>query len=245
MMKIHKLLTRVNRTIMTNKKNKYLVIHYTGNSTDTAYNNARYFESSDRGASAHYFVDDNEIWQVVEDKDSAWSVGKNYGSNNLFGVVTNKNSISIEMCSVNSRISEKTFENTVMLAKSLMSKYDIPKDRVYRHYDVCSKECPGWSGWLPGNDKYWKKFKKELGNSKSSSSKNEKNTSPSSNQKSFKVKIKVESLNVRKGPGTQYPISMAVYSGDVYTIVDTNGSWGKLKSGAGWININSKYASRV
>ena len=35
----------------------YIVIHYTGNSGDTALNNCKYFQGASRGASAHYFVD--------------------------------------------------------------------------------------------------------------------------------------------------------------------------------------------
>ena len=30
-----------------------------------------------------------------------------------------------------------------------------------------------------------------------------------------------------------------------YTIVETKGNWGKLKSGAGWINCSDKYCKRV
>ena len=33
---------------------KYIVMHYTGNSSDTAKANANYFHSGSRGASAHY-----------------------------------------------------------------------------------------------------------------------------------------------------------------------------------------------
>ena len=44
-----------------------------------------------------------------------------------------------------------------------MKKYGIPASRVVRHYDVCSKICPGWTGWVGDNETIWKKFKKELG----------------------------------------------------------------------------------
>lgn len=236
-MKITKMLTSVNRTKMSGKKNKYTVIHYTGNYTDKAVSNARYFEDENRGASAHYFVDDTDIYQVVEDSDAAWAVGRNYGSNNLFGTVTNKNSISIEMCSKNGVITDKTFSKTVDLCKHIMKKYGIPASHVYRHYDVCSKECPGWYGWLPPNESIWKKFKKAIGG-KVSESKDTKSGS-------FLVKVKVNDLNVRTGPGTSYKSVDKVNKGDVFTIVDTEGSWGKLKSGAGWINISSKYTTRV
>ena len=62
---------------------------------------------------------------------------------------------------------------------------------------------------------------------------------------SFKVKVIVDSLNYRAGAGTNYDVKGTVGKGQIYTIVATSGSWGKLKSGAGWINISNKYVSRV
>ena len=43
---------------------KYLIIHYVGAQSSTAANNATYFAGGDRQASAHYFVDNNEICKV-------------------------------------------------------------------------------------------------------------------------------------------------------------------------------------
>ena len=60
-----------------------------------------------------------------------------------------------------------------------------------------------------------------------------------------KYKITVDSLNVRSGPGTHYKIMTTVKEGEVYTITETSGSWGKLKSGAGWINVSEKYCKRM
>lgn len=57
------------------------------------------------------------------------------------------------------------------------------------------------------------------------------------------VKITADVLNVRKGPGTNYPVVGVVYKNQVYTIVDTEDLWGKLKSGFGWISL--KYTKRI
>lgn len=54
----------------------------------------------------------------------------------------------------------------------------------------------------------------------------------------YTVKVTATALNVRKGPGTNYGIATTVRQNEVYTIVDTNGRWGKLKSGAGWICLD-------
>ena len=160
--KLYKKLTKVNYTHMSNKKNEYIVIHYTGNATDTALANARYFETVNRGASANYFVDQTTVYQCVLDSDKAWHVGVNYGNHTLFGKCTNSNSIGIEMCSNKKKIAQDTYKNTVALTKKLMKKYNIPASRVVRHYDVCNKVCPGWSGWTIKNDKIWKQFKKDI-----------------------------------------------------------------------------------
>ena len=56
--------------------------------------------------------------------------------------------------------------------------------------------------------------------------------------KPYKVKVNTLILNIRKGPGTKYKIVGTIHDRGVYTIVEKNGNWGKLKSGAGWINLN-------
>ena len=93
---------------------KYIVLHDTGNIKDSDEGNAKYFENENRGASAHYFVDDDSITQVVEDFNAAWHVGDGKGK---FGI-TNYNSLGIEMCNVsNGLISEKTEQNAIELVK--------------------------------------------------------------------------------------------------------------------------------
>lgn len=59
----------------------------------------------------------------------------------------------------------------------------------------------------------------------------------------YKVKITSESLTYRKGPSVSFSVNGTVKKGEVYTIVETSNGWGRLKSGAGWINL--KYTKRV
>jgi len=117
---------------------KYIVIHYTGNSGDTAKNNADYFaREANLQASAHYFVDANEIWQSVKDTDTAWSVGDGGGK---YGI-TNANSISIELCDF-VKWNDFVVKNSLVLVRLLMEKYSVPIERVVRHYDASRKLCP-------------------------------------------------------------------------------------------------------
>lgn len=54
-----------------------------------------------------------------------------------------------------------------------------------------------------------------------------------------------EGLNIRKSPNTSSEIMGQIYKNQVFTIVEINGSWGRLKSGVGWISLNSKYVQRL
>lgn len=59
---------------------------------------------------------------------------------------------------------------------------------------------------------------------------------------SFLVKVKIKDLYIRAGAGKEYKHKGFIKPG-VYTIVETSGSWGKLKSGAGWIHLG--YTERL
>ena len=93
-MELKTLLTKRNYTAMNNKKNEYIVVHWVG-AKSSALNNAKYFEKAYRGASAHYFVDSNDIYQVVREKDASWHCGASYYKHLK---CRNSNSIGIEMC---------------------------------------------------------------------------------------------------------------------------------------------------
>jgi hypothetical protein len=53
----------------------------------------------------------------------------------------------------------------------------------------------------------------------------------------YKVEITADTLNIRVKPNTKSNITGSVKKGDVFTIVKTDGDWGYLKSGAGWIHL--------
>lgn len=148
---------------------EYLVIHYTGNDGDSAKNNAAYYQRTVVGASAHYFVDDNTVYRSVPDLRIAWAVGgkkwadcNETGGGTMYGVVTNTNSINVELCDTVRdgvyRATEDTLQNAVALCRKLMAKYHIPLGRVYRHFDVTGKHCPAYMM----DPTAWAKFKKRL-----------------------------------------------------------------------------------
>ena len=141
---------------------KYIVIHYTANNGDTAKNNAEYFANNKNTlASAHYFVDEKNVWQSVKDIDTAWHCGaKTY----CHPYCRNENSIGIELCSRkdskgNYYFKSETVKNAAELTKSLMAKYNIPATNVIRHYDVTGKVCPAP---MVNDASLWREFKEMI-----------------------------------------------------------------------------------
>lgn len=151
-----------NRTI------KYLAIHYTAGASSApgrAIGMKAGWERTKR-ASADFGVDDGAMVQFNPDLKNyrCWSVGdpKNpySGGGQLYGTATNSNTISIEICSSLVKgydaskanhdgwfYTDAALENAVKLAKILMAKFNIPIERVVRHYDISGKVCPGIRGW--------------------------------------------------------------------------------------------------
>lgn len=60
-------------------------------------------------------------------------------------------------------------------------------------------------------------------------------TTPQTND--FKVKVVNDAIYVIDAPSSDANIVQTIYKNEVYTIVDTKNGYGKLKSGAGWINL--------
>ena len=165
---------------------KYIVIHYTANDGDTALANARYFQTPNLSASAHYFVDDNSVYQSVLDNYVAYSVGAksadtSKGGGKLYKIATNQNTLNIELCDTvkDGKIypTQATIDRAVALTKELMDKYQIHVDKVIRHFDVTGKRCPAYwtddskwnaafkskltqaEGWVHDNKGWWYRYK--------------------------------------------------------------------------------------
>ena len=124
---------------------QYIVVHNTDNfsagANALAHAKAQH-NGNFSGMSAHYYVDDGDTaYQAAEHSRGTWHCGKNYGGR-LFGTVSNRNSIGVEMCVQKNYNYEKAFQNTAELVHHIMSKTGIPADRVLQHYDVCAKNCP-------------------------------------------------------------------------------------------------------
>lgn len=151
-----------------NRLIKYLAIHYTagGSSAPGRAKGMKASWEATKRASADFGVDDRDLVQFNPDLRNfkCWSVGDARkpagGGAQFYGIATNANTISIEICSnlkpgyshqaVNHDgwfFTEAALNNAVKLAKILMRKFNIPIERVMRHYDISGKICPGVVGW--------------------------------------------------------------------------------------------------
>lgn len=147
-----------NRSRRTEKP-QYIVIHDTGNTARgaDARRNFEYFNSGNRGASADFFVDDKEIYQVNDyNIYYTWHCGDGGGK---YGI-TNGNSVGIEICINADGDYNRAFENAAELTKQLMAELNISPEKVVRHYDASRKNCP--ATMRPNDWARWYDFKRKL-----------------------------------------------------------------------------------
>ena len=150
---------------------KYIAIHYTagGSSRPGSAMGVRNVFLK-RNASADFAVDDETILQINPDLRNwyTWGVGDKKNpftdGGRLYGIATNRNTISIEICS-NLKpgtsasapnhdgwyFTDKALDKALQLVHWLMRYFNITKSNVVRHYDISGKICPGVEGW---NDAY-------------------------------------------------------------------------------------------
>ena len=205
----------------------------------------------------HYYTDDLCAWQNLEDTRCNWTCADGTGPGNM-------QTIAIE-CIMSGRDgaeNTKARNNAARLAAYLLHKNGLTSDNLYTHTywlhvkdghtklsDTANidkwcvaphayKNCPlyiipDWIGFKKLADGYIKK----LGGSSVVSG------------GTFLVRILDPALNIRAQPSLTARINGVIRDKSVYTIVATahegNILWGKLKSGAGWISLGSKYVKKL
>jgi hypothetical protein len=207
----------------------------------------------------HYYTDDLCAWQNLEDTRCNWTCADGTGPGNM-------QTIAIE-CIMSGRDgaeNTKARNNAARLAAYLLHKNGLTADNLYTHTywlhvkdghtklsDTANidkwcvaphayKNCPlyiipDWIGFKKLADGYIKK----LGGSSVVSG------------GTFLVRILDPALNIRAQPSLTARINGVIRDKSVYTIVATSFepktqiTWGKLKSGAGWISIGSKYVKKL
>jgi N-acetylmuramoyl-L-alanine amidase CwlA len=195
-----------------------IIVHNTANDA-SARNEVKYMQNNKSQTSFHYAVDDKEVIQALPLNRNSWNAGDGRTGKG------NREGISIEICYSKSGgssfiLAEKRAAK--LIAEILDQKgWDISK--VTKHQDYSGKYCPHRT-----LDMGWNRFLKMI---------------EAERKTSFKVRVTADSLNCRAGAGVQYKINGVIKDQGVYTIIDKKNGWGKLKSGAGWINL--KYTKSV
>lgn len=200
---------------------EFIVVHNAANDA-SARNEVYYMVRNSSSTGFHYAVDDKEVVQGIPENRNAFHAGD--GSKGA----GNRKGLSVEICYSKSGGERflKAEANAVQFIADKLQQKGWGIEKVKKHQDFSGKNCPHRTlelGW----ERFLKAIQKKL----------EKVEMP------FLVKVTANSLNYRSGPAVSYPIRGVVMKGEVYTIVDVVEGWGRLKSGAGWVNL--KYAERV
>lgn len=146
--------------VRTKSSIKGIVIHNTGNSGDTAKNNADYFATGNtRSAGAHIFIDRKGLSAYsIPITRIAYAVGNPKGAykrGSYFSTLNNANTVSIELCDINGQaISDLQLQTLIKTVKWLAKQCPNIK-YIVRHYDIVNKDCPAY---YVKNDKLWKKL---------------------------------------------------------------------------------------
>ncbi len=210
-----------NRTWYTIRKLKGIVIHWTANESvgANAVNNRRYFNTADRYASAHYLVDDHSIIQCIPDNEVAYHVGGRYYKPTAYEIMENDLTpnyflIGVEMCVNKDGNWSKTYKHSVELVQHLLNKYNFTIKDLYRHYDITGKYCP----LMMIDEKPWQDFKDAVNAGLTFALENP-------------IKrgyINTSELNIRKGPGIQYPIIEELTQNAPVEIFEEIGNWYRI-----------------
>jgi N-acetylmuramoyl-L-alanine amidase len=140
---------------------KGIVIHWVANPGTSAQANRDYFESLKdqppglhpdkyRYASAHYVVGlRGEIIQCVPDSEVCYHVGAQAYANEALRRLSsypNNCTLGIELCHPgwDGGFTGETLQSCRRLASSLLSRYGLGREDLWRHFDVTSpgKKCP-------------------------------------------------------------------------------------------------------
>ncbi len=222
---------------------KGITIHNTANDA-SAKNEISYMITNNNQVSYHYAVDDVRAVQGMPLDRNAWHAGdgrSGYG---------NRNTIGIEICYSKSGGDRflKAEQNAAELTARLMLQYGWGVDKVNAkeintHQSRSGKYCPHRTLDM-GIGRFWTMVKNkyaELSGKPLPTPTPEPTPQPSGD--SYLVKVTTDALNIRNGAGTNYAVTGCIRDKGTYTIVETQGNWGRLKSGAGWICLD--YTQKV
>ena len=189
------------------------------------------FQNKERQASSNYGIgSDGRIGLYVDEANRSWCTSSSSNDNRAVTIEVANNTLG-----PNWTVSDKAMASLIDLCVDICKRNGIQRlnftgdktGNLTMHCYFKSTLCPG--PYLKSKFPYIaSEVNKRLG--------------AEATPEPFIVQITASSLNVRKGPGTSYAVAQTVRKGQVFTIVQQQGGWGKLKSGAGWISL--RYTAR-
>ena len=198
-------------------------------------------------ACVHAFIDGNsgKVYQTLPWNHRGWHCGG----------TANNTHIGVEMCepacikyvsgttitctdkTAARAVVQRTYDNAVLLFAHLCVKYALDPTT-----DIISHKEAGGKG-VASNHSDPEHLWKQLGMGYTMNTFRKAVKTAMKADAAYMVKITASTLNVRAGVGVNHPITTTVNECEIYTIVDESNGWGKLKSGAGWINL--KYTQKL
>lgn len=137
---------------------QFLVSHETANNTADADNHYSYFNNIDFSASAHTFIDDNKILEIIPLDEKAWHV--NYGKkadNRIYGADANDAAIGTELCRTG--VFEEAYDKYVWYHAYLCHKFGLnPQLDVVSHSRLDPERRSDPQSWLEPNGVSWDEF---------------------------------------------------------------------------------------
>lgn len=211
----------------------------------TAKQGCDYFATTDRECSANYVVGrDGSIGLSVDETDRSWCSSNRDNDNRA---------VTIEVASDTAHpyaVTAEAYAALIDLVTDICQRNGIARlvwstnkaDRVSHsngcnmtvHRDYAAKACPG-DYLYERHGAIAAEVNKRLGSGSPTADTGAVSRFP---DVPFTVKVIINDLNYRKGPGMNYAVNGQTGRG-VFTIVEVQNGWGKLKSGAGWIYLEN------
>jgi N-acetylmuramoyl-L-alanine amidase len=112
-----------------NNEIRFIVSHDTGNPGSTAYGNRNYFDSVQPSASAHTFIDDRYILEIIPLDEIAYHVRYNVSTDDrLYGADANDAAIGVELCWGGSINFNESYKRYVWYHAYLLDRFGLDPD---------------------------------------------------------------------------------------------------------------------
>ena len=209
-----------------------IAIHIMGGNL-SAENCGYWFADPKAYASSHYGIgSDGDICQYVDESNRPWTTSSSWVDNRAVTIEVANNGGAPSW-----RVSDKAYQSLLRLVEDICRRNGI-KEVTYtgnsngtliKHQWYANKACPG--AYLGS------KFPEiaRIITARLKTSVNTSSSTPKRTLGNFMVKVKDPALNIRQKPDGKSKIVGVIRDRGIYTIVETVGEWGKLKSGMGWI----------